>query len=148
MSVLERLRRLLLRDDKEDGEVDVDEDEDEDGIKDSIRDGIGDVVTIVDEDGIEAKRKANPFESGELHPKGIPIKPSFVDKEKIERIASLTQREKDVYRILLEGYTLKEAAKQVGIKYSTANTYMTGLYKKLGVNSRAELIINYKDTKG
>jgi len=41
---------------------------------------------------------------------------------------------------LLGGYSLKEAAKQLSIGYSTANTYQTAIYKKLHVNSRAELL--------
>ncbi|NCB62468.1 MAG: LuxR family transcriptional regulator [Clostridia bacterium] len=57
----------------------------------------------------------------------------------------LTPRERDVFRLLLEGYTLQETADQLGVKYSTANTHMTAIYKKLGVNTRAELIIRYRD---
>lgn len=64
--------------------------------------------------------------------------------EKQTRVQKLTPREHDLYLLLLEGYTLKESAMQLSIKYSTANTHMSGVYKKLGVNSRAELIINYR----
>lgn len=60
------------------------------------------------------------------------------------QVTLLTPREYDLYLLLLEGFTLKECAKQLSIKYSTANTHMTSIYKKLGVNSRAELIINYR----
>lgn len=63
------------------------------------------------------------------------------------RVNLLTPREYDLYLLLLEGFTLKECAKQLSIKYSTANTHMTSIYKKLGVNSRAELIINYRSAK-
>jgi len=62
-----------------------------------------------------------------------------------ERSMGLTPRELDVFRLLLEGYTLRETAEQLGVKYSTVNTHMTAIYKKLGVNSRAELIIRYHD---
>lgn len=62
-----------------------------------------------------------------------------------ERIATLTPREYELFLLLLEGFTLKESAGRLTIKYSTANTHMTGLYKKLGVNSRAGLIINYRN---
>jgi Response regulator containing a CheY-like receiver domain and an HTH DNA-binding domain len=68
----------------------------------------------------------------------------FSEPEKTARLSKLTQREADTFYLLLQGYTLKETAKLLGVKYSTANTHMTELYKKLGVNSRAELIINYK----
>lgn len=60
------------------------------------------------------------------------------------RVSRLTPREHDLYLLLLEGFTLKESAKQLSIKYSTANTHMSGVYRKLGVNSRAILIINYR----
>lgn len=63
--------------------------------------------------------------------------------EKLKLMASLTPREKETFCILLEGYSLKETAKQLGIGYSTANTHQTAIYKKLHVNSRPELIINY-----
>ncbi len=63
---------------------------------------------------------------------------------KQSKVARLTPREHDLFLLLLEGYTLKESAQQLSIKYSTANTHMTGIYKKLGVNTRAELIINYR----
>jgi DNA-binding CsgD family transcriptional regulator len=62
------------------------------------------------------------------------------------RLALLTPREHELFLLLLEGYTLKEAADRLSVKYSTANTHMTGVYKKLNVNSRAELIIRYRDT--
>jgi len=70
---------------------------------------------------------------------------SLTQNNRQVRVAQLTPREHDLYLLLLEGFTLKESAKQLSIKYSTANTHMTGVYKKLGVKSRAELIINYRD---
>ncbi len=57
----------------------------------------------------------------------------------------LTPREMEACMLLLEGYTIKETANQLGIGYSTANTYQTAIYRKLHVNSRAELIINYRN---
>lgn len=64
---------------------------------------------------------------------------------KRERVKSLTPREMDVFLLLLEGFTLNETAIQLGIKYSTVNTNMTAVYRKLCVNSRPELIIHYKE---
>jgi DNA-binding CsgD family transcriptional regulator len=69
---------------------------------------------------------------------------SSTENEKKELIAQLTPREYDVYIQLLEGYTLKEAAKRLSIKYSTANSHMSGIYRKLHIKSIAELIINYR----
>ncbi|NCU27142.1 response regulator transcription factor, partial [Candidatus Nomurabacteria bacterium] len=45
------------------------------------------------------------------------------------------------------GYTLKESADKLNLKYSTVNTHVTNLYRKLGVRSRAELIILYRSEK-
>jgi DNA-binding CsgD family transcriptional regulator len=70
------------------------------------------------------------------------------EEEKQKRVSRLTPREHELYLRLLEGFTLRESAKQLSIKYSTANTHMTGIYKKLDVKSRAELIINYRNIKG
>ena len=71
----------------------------------------------------------------------------ITEEDKQKKIAQLTNREYELYLLLLEGFTLKESADQLSIKYSTANTYMTGIYKKLGVNSRPVLIINYRHIK-
>ena len=73
---------------------------------------------------------------------------SMTQSDKEAQVAQLTLREHELYLLLLEGFTLKESAKQLSIKQSTANTHMTGIYKKLGVCSRAELIINYRNIKG
>lgn len=71
-----------------------------------------------------------------------------ISKEEKSRLAEgLTPRERDTYLLLLEGYTLKETAKQLSIGYSTVNTYQTAVYRKLHINSRAELIINYRDIR-
>lgn len=84
--------------------------------------------------------------AGEANPAEPIVRPNkvFSEPEKAVRLSKLTQRETDTFYLLLQGYTLKETAKLLGVKYSTVNTHMTELYKKLGVNSRAELIINYK----
>lgn len=65
--------------------------------------------------------------------------------EKTKLIETLTPREKETFYILLGGYTLKETAQQLNVGYCTANTYQTSIYKKLNINSRAELIINFRD---
>ena len=70
---------------------------------------------------------------------------TLTQTEKFSLVSQLTGRERELYLLLLQGYTLKESAQQLGVKYSTANTHMTGLYKKLRVGTRAELIINYRD---
>lgn len=69
------------------------------------------------------------------------------EDNKLNKVLLLTPREYELYALLLEGYSLKECAEQLSVKYSTANTHMTAVYKKLEVNTRAELIIKYRDIK-
>ena len=68
-------------------------------------------------------------------------------EKKFNNVSTLTQREFEMFHLLVEGYTLKECAAQLSIKYSTANTHMTSIYKKLEVNTKAELIIKYRGIK-
>ena len=68
-------------------------------------------------------------------------------KEKMRKINLLTPREYETFLILIEGYTLRFAAEQIGVKYPTVNTYMTAIYKKLGISSRVQLILHYKDIR-
>ena len=105
---------------------------------------------------IKAKLRKSKSESEfmEVHEEEISIidnqtpygkKLNLSPSEKSKLVETLTPRERETFFLLLEGYSLKETAKYLDIKYSTANTYQTAIYKKLHVNSRAELIINYRD---
>nr|WP_300094225.1 helix-turn-helix transcriptional regulator [Sedimentibacter sp.] len=58
---------------------------------------------------------------------------------------SLSKRETEVCRLLLEGYTLRQISAIISIAYPTVNTYCTSLYRKLKINSRTELFVLFKD---
>ena len=60
-----------------------------------------------------------------------------------QAFASLTPRERQVFDGLMQGMKLREIADWLGVKYSTVNTHYKNVYKKLGVNSRAECLIQY-----
>lgn len=62
-------------------------------------------------------------------------------------LQSLTPREKQLLDLLLTGLTLETCARRLGITYATANTHINAIYKKLGVNSRAALILKYANLK-
>ena len=64
---------------------------------------------------------------------------------KKKRVETLTRRERETYLMLLKGYSLRLCAEEMGVKYPTVNSYQTAIYKKLGVNSKAMLIVNYRD---
>lgn len=57
----------------------------------------------------------------------------------------LTKREKEVCKLLLDGYTLRQISAILSIAYPTVNTYCTSAYRKLKINSRMELLLLFKD---
>ncbi len=52
----------------------------------------------------------------------------------------LTQREKDIYDLLVDGITNREIAKRLHLSEGTVRVYLSTIYSKLGVNSRAKAI--------
>jgi RNA polymerase sigma factor (sigma-70 family) len=64
-------------------------------------------------------------------------------KERLERLKTLTVREREVYCHLLKGLKMREIASLMGVSYSTVNFHCKGLYKKLGINTRAQLFLQY-----
>ena len=54
---------------------------------------------------------------------------------------NLSPREKQVVLLLLQGMTLRQVAPELGLTVSTVATYSKAIYKKLGINSRAELFL-------
>ncbi|MDF2616716.1 MAG: Bacterial regulatory protein luxR family [Sedimentibacter sp.] len=89
--------------------------------------------------------KNNSEEVDEGHIAGM--REPDIDNERVERVSKLTPREYQLYLLLLEGYSLRECADRLNVKYPTANTHMTSTYKKLEVNTRAEFIIKYRDIR-
>jgi len=61
------------------------------------------------------------------------------NRERAERVASLTARELDVLRHVVAGRTNKETASELGISHRTVETHRENILKKLGVRSVAEL---------
>jgi non-specific serine/threonine protein kinase len=53
----------------------------------------------------------------------------------------LSPREQAVLKLLAEGLSNKQIAKQLIIAESTAKTYVTGIFNKLGVDSRAHAVV-------
>lgn len=66
----------------------------------------------------------------------IPMDPA--DKLDYER---LTPRENEVLTYLSKGFTIKEIASLMGIKWFTVNDHIKSIYKKLNVSSRAEAAV-------
>ncbi len=60
---------------------------------------------------------------------------------------NISPREQILCELLLQGCTLRQCALIMEVAYPTANTYCTSLYRKLHINSRAELLILFTDCK-
>lgn len=55
-------------------------------------------------------------------------------------LAILTQREQEMYDLLAEGITNREIANELHLSEGTIRVYLSTIYSKLGVNSRAKAI--------
>ena len=61
--------------------------------------------------------------------------------EKVLDHERLTPRESEVLTYLSKGFTIKEIANLMGIKWFTVNDHIKSIYKKLNVSSRAEAAV-------
>ena len=53
----------------------------------------------------------------------------------------LSQRELEVFNLLLQGLSNKKIALSLGIHQKTVEEHLTSIYSKIGVSSRAEAIL-------
>ncbi|HYR26695.1 MAG TPA: response regulator transcription factor [Aquabacterium sp.] len=89
-----------------------------------------------------ARRLLTHFRTGEVSPTspGHPpatqsTAPAPLDHDR------LTPRESEVLTYLSKGFTIKEIAALMGIKWFTVNDHIKSIYKKLNVSSRAEAAV-------
>lgn len=76
------------------------------------------------------------FGNGHAQPSfSPPSQPAPLDHER------LTPRESEVLTYLSKGFTIKEIAALMGIKWFTVNDHIKSIYKKLNVSSRAEAAV-------
>jgi DNA-binding NarL/FixJ family response regulator len=62
--------------------------------------------------------------------------------QEYERIAALSQREREVLILLAEGLSAREIAARLNIADGTAGVHVTRIYEKLGVN-KAVIAVRY-----
>jgi DNA-binding CsgD family transcriptional regulator len=61
---------------------------------------------------------------------------------------NLTAREEEIFTMLIAGKAPKEIAYTLKISYDTVHFHQKNLYRKLGIQSRAELFARYSSMKG
>ncbi len=83
-----------------------------------------------------AAAEAPPIASGFQSSRSMPLgRGAPLDHER------LTPRESEVLTYLSKGFTIKEIASLMGIKWFTVNDHIKSIYKKLNVSSRAEAAV-------
>jgi two-component system, NarL family, nitrate/nitrite response regulator NarL len=68
-------------------------------------------------------------------------RPAYVERSAPLDHERLTPRESEVLTYLSKGFTIKEIANLMGIKWFTVNDHIKSIYKKLNVSSRAEAAV-------
>lgn len=66
-------------------------------------------------------------------------------REVESQLERLTAREKEVLRLMAEGTSSREIAKDLGISYTTVRTHIRSLGSKLGVHSKLEAIVKARE---
>lgn len=79
-------------------------------------------------------------DSGLTHASGLTTNRP-VPLDKLPEHERLTPRENEVLTYLSKGFTIKEIASLMGIKWFTVNDHIKSIYKKLNVSSRAEAAV-------
>ena len=70
----------------------------------------------------------------------------IVNRRSIEaQLERLTPREKEVLRLLAEGYPSRSIAAEMGISYTTVRTHIRGLGSKLAVHSKLEAVVKARE---
>ena len=59
------------------------------------------------------------------------------------QVVRLAPREKEVCALLLKSLSVKQIAGELGLAFSTVNGYYRSLYRKLEINSKAELFMRF-----
>ena len=90
-----------------------------------------------------ARRLLHHFRAGDGHSGWGALAPAGADAlPQVEpEHEQLTPRESEVLTYLSKGFTIKEIASLMGIKWFTVNDHIKSIYKKLNVSSRAEAAV-------
>lgn len=78
--------------------------------------------------------------SSEVAKKLLAVRGNTPSQETVTKLARLTPREMQVLELLYEGKSTAAIAKELAVAINTVRNYIAGLYRKLGVHSRTDLL--------
>lgn len=70
----------------------------------------------------------------------VPLKPSG-GKQAADRLATLSSREREIVRLIVDGATNKEVASALRISERTVKGHLSNVFQKLGVTDRLKLVL-------
>lgn len=83
------------------------------------------------------------YEGGAVMNPGIAQKVLEFFTPMVQQESSLTLKEKEVLKLLAEGYSYKMVADELSVSYSTVNSHTKHIYEKLHISSLGEAIAWY-----
>lgn len=69
------------------------------------------------------------------------VSPGFA----IEEIEGITQRQRDVLRLVLEGMSNKQIARELGLSENTVKVHLSAIFRVIGVSNRTQAVIALKN---
>ncbi|WP_393080808.1 response regulator transcription factor [Streptomyces sp. LN704] len=110
-------------------------------------------TVLLTADGAAAGRDTSPDRAGETHPSDdaplllvdairrvVGPGPAPAGAVARQGVATLSPREREVLRHLVEGCTHDQAARRIGISQHTVDTYVKRIRSKLGAHNKAQLV--------
>lgn len=90
-------------------------------------------------DGVKTVYSGNDFLCKEAR--------AIYKKHSLPQQFPLTQREKEIVRLIIEGYSIKEIAQKLFLSFNTVRTYQKLIHAKLEIHNTAQLIRKVTDEK-
>ncbi len=66
------------------------------------------------------------------------------DKKTLQNLPELTEREKEICALMVDGLDNKQIAKRLYISEGTVKNYISGIYDKTGIHDRVKLIVELR----
>jgi DNA-binding NarL/FixJ family response regulator len=66
-----------------------------------------------------------------------------IDRDRIETLAALTPREREVLQLISSGLTNAEAAHRLNVTVHAIKFHLAAIYSRLGVSNRTEAAVAY-----